>query len=387
MSYDIAIVGEAWEASFAAATARAMAAHLPAGARVIVPPAFADGVAAVLQRPLTILPVSGGFLPYTLLREQLAPRRDRGLLSIAAGAMPEGSLPVERLGRALHRPRVVEWMPAANDEGTTLLGFRPPPHRPPAEPRHERTRIGTMELWTVDAGDSYFQGLLSLGDESCPPLWPQYGKGKPIFAYNTNDFSEPPPQPHDDYFILGSGLLGLRLVAESEPPADARVIVYDINHNQLSWAQFLLEAAEDSPELEDVMRAFRQRFPDIAIRDVMPHERSNSLRQAAWYAANRNKLVTLRQRVDFSFVQCDLLTNPGTLLNRIRPGRRLFFMFLDLFVVWNVESDRARVEYHPGMAASLCDLVESSAGGSVRFLPARGVSGIQLSPESPFAGG
>jgi hypothetical protein len=62
-------------------------------------------------------------------------------------------------------------------------------------------------------------------------------------------------------------------------------------------------------------------------------------------------------------------------------------MFLDLFVVWNVESDRARVEYHPGMAASLCDLVEASAGGSVSFLPARGVSGIQLSPESPFAGG
>lgn len=390
MSLAVGILGEAWEAPFARATARSLDRWLPEGARVIVPGPLAGEVAAAISRPCVELPGPPGFAEFPELRRcAVAAGADGDLLLLAAGTLPSREQPLERLGAPWGSERAVEWLPRAGGGPETVLHFAPPPHAPPARPRHRRRREGRLEVVEVDGGAGYFQGLTALlaspdAGPACA-LWRQYGLRRPVFTRNTNDFGEAPPPAHDDYCILGSGLLGLRMVVESRPAAGARVFVYDINPDQLDWIRTVLEAAGEVEELAAVEERLAARHPGVAVREVQPHEAANARRQAKWFRRHRGSLAALARELEWHFVVCDLLTDPAPLLARLAPSRSLFFMYLDLFMVWHLSGAAGRVEDHAGMAASCEQLLRSRAGERVTFLPGAASTGFQLQPESPFA--
>jgi hypothetical protein len=384
----VAIVGEEWEAGFARATARSLAVWLPADAKVCVPAELERTVAGVCPGSLHIAAAArSGFQQYEEIRRRILQEAKYydGLLLLAAGTLPGDDPPLERLGAPWRQERVIEWHPATKDSSPTILRFRQPPHRPPPLPRHTVKRVGALNLWTIDGGSEYFQALLSLNGAGSPPIWSQYGARRPIFAYNTNDFSEPPISTHDEYFILGSGLLGLRLIAESRPAAGTRVVVYDINPDQLLWIKYVLEACREIAELEDVIRSFRTKYETVEVRPVLRHEDDNASLQAEWYRSNRQSLYEIGSALNWEFLECDLWNDPVNLLSRVRPVPRLFFMYLDLFMVWRIEEDLPWVENHAGAALSLENSVKTRAKGQVTFLPGDQSARFQLPSGSPFA--
>ena len=298
----------------------------------------------------------------------------------------------------------MEWIPRRGDGAESVLHFAPPPHSPPPWPRHQRRREGRLEVVEVDGGEGYFQGLAALGgsdgsdssdssDGSDRParsaargaLWPQYGPRRPVFTYNTNDWNELPPPAHDDYCILGSRLLGLKMVAESRPAPGARVVVYDINPDQLNWIRTVLEAAGEVAETAGLVDRFVGRHPGVSVRERLPHEEANARRQSRWFRRHRRRLACLARELDWHFLVCDLLTDPTPLLTRLGASRSLFFMYLDLFMVWHLEGAVRWVEDHAGMAVSLERLLRSRVSGPVTFLPGPTSAHFQLQPWSPFA--
>lgn len=387
MGITVAVVGEEWEAGFARVTARSFATWLPEGAEVCIPSELERAVADLCPRPPRICaPAREGFQGYAEIRERLLREAGGdGLLLLAAGTLPASQGVARRPGAPLSRERAVEWH-APEGVGTPRLpDFRPPPHSPPARPRHASERVGTLDVWTVEGGREYFQALPALSDAGGAPVWSQYGARRPVFVYNTNDFDEPPPEPHDQYFILGSGLLGLRMIAESRPKPGARVLVYDINPDQLLWIKFVLEVCGEAAEFSEVVERFRARHGRVEVRAVLPHEAENAARQAEWYGRNRRLLSETASRLSWEFLECDLWNDPAALLGRVRSARSLFFMYLDLFVVWRLGGGAPWVEIHAEAAASLEAAVRGRAGGSVTFLPGPGSARFQLHPESPFA--
>ncbi len=388
MSLTVAIVGEEWEAGFARATARSFTRWLPADAEVCVAAELARTVADVCPRRLRISAATRpGFQEYAEVRRRVLRDADGGdgILLLAAGTLPIDDHPLERLGASWRQERVVEWHAPTEEAHPSVLRFQGPPHCPPNRPRHTVERVGALDVWNIDGGRSYFQALTELNGAGGPPVWSQYGARRPVFAYNTNGFSEPPIAAHDEYIILGSGLLGLRMIAESGPDTGARVLVYDINPDQLLWIRFLLEASGEVAELEEVVEEFQSRYPAVIVRPVLAHEAANAFRQAAWYRRNRRRLAEIRSMLSWEFLECDLWTDPATLLNRVLPVRRLFFMYLDLFVVWHIADESSWVEKHSEMAVSLEEAIRRRAKGFVSFLPGPHSEVFQLQPESPFA--
>jgi hypothetical protein len=340
----LVIVGEAWEAPFAAATLRDAARRLPASATILVPPELA-GIAGPR-------PVSGIGRP---------PGRFRGLDEIVADVR-------ELLGSS--RYRLVQ----AGAPG-------PPRHRPPARRRHRHRQTGELDIWTADTGDGYFAALLAQPGSPRAPVWPMYGPGRPVFTVNTNDFNERPPGRHDDYVILGSGLLGLRMVVHGDPGPGARVLVYDINPDQLAWSRFVLARAGQAATLAELERSFQARHPRVVIRASLPHERDNAAAQAAWYQAHRRELAALPGRVNLRWLEVDLLNRPGNLLGMLRPDRSVFFTYLDLFVVWHMQDSPPWIVEFPGLARSLENEVRRRAAAAT-FQPGPGSRVLQL-PERP----
>jgi hypothetical protein len=206
-----------------------------------------------------------------------------------------------------------------------------------------------------------------------------------VFTYNTNNFDEAPVEAHDDYVILASGLLGLRMIVDSKPSNGARIIVYDINSDQLRWLKFVLKVSGEISDFEKVIERFRSQSHSASVRSVLPHESTNASCQAEWYRKNHYRLAELVPQVEWEFVECDVWTAPSVLLNRLRPGRKLFFMYLDLFMVWHVNDDCPWVENYANIAASLEDSVKERARGPVTFLPGKRSSAFQIQLGSPFA--
>lgn len=388
MSITVAIVGEAWEAPFVRATAHSLAQWLPPDAAVCVPSELVRSVADVYPRPVRVVAATEpGFQGYEDLRRRVLRENERGqgVLLLAAGALPLDEKPLERLGASQVLERVFEWCSPTEDAAPSVLRFQEPPHRPHAHPRHTVERVGKLDLWTIDGEGNYFQGLSRLNHAGGPPVWRQYGSSCPVFVYNTNEFDEAPIATHDDYFILGSGLLGLRMVAESKPRADARVVVYDINPDQLEWIKFVLEASDEVAELTEVTERFRTKHDHVAVRPVLTHEANNAARQRDWYRQNRDRLSYMKSNLTWEFVECDLWNDAAALLDRMRPERRLFFMYLDLFIVWRLEGEAPWVEDHAGAARSLEAAVKARTHSQVTFLPGPNSARFQLHPESPFA--
>ena len=388
MSLTVAIIGEMWEASFARATARSLAGWLPQDAEIVVPFELGRAVIDVCPRqPLVLPPAPPGFQSYKRVREQTLKQLGddhQGVLLLFAGTSPANDQPIERLGSPFTFERVVEWVPPYGGGPLTVIHFERSHHSPPVNPEHNVTSTGSLDLWALDAGDNYFQALVKIADSSGPPLWPQYGCHQPVFAYNTNEFYEPSVDTHDDYFILGSGLLGLRMVIESQPRNGARVIVYDINPDQLLWTRFVLENAGDMPEFDRLIQVFGSKYPHVEIRSVLPHESQNAYRQQDWYRRNHKLISKIVSNLKWEFIQCDLLTNPLPVFNRLLPLRSLFFMYLDLFVVWHIDGETPWVENYAGMASSLENIVRERTGSYVTFLPGRHSASFQLQPTSPF---
>jgi hypothetical protein len=265
-----------------------------------------------------------------------------------------------------------------------VIGDDPVPvHRPRTPRRHRCRRIGAVDVWTADTCDGYFATLMSGAAGPQAPVWPAYGPGQPVFTFNTNDFDERPPAAHDDYAILGSGLLGLRMVLESGPAASARVYVYDINPDQLAWCQFVLARCGRVGTLNALVRLFAASRPDVTVRDPLPHETANVARQADWYAANRHALAGLTGVVEFHWLVTDLLTRPADVLSVLRPDRSVYFMYLDLFVVWNTRSASPWIIQFPDHARSL-EIEVRRLASSAAFLPGPHSRVLQLG-ESPIA--
>jgi len=348
----LVIVGEDWEAAFAAVTLRDVASWLPESARIFAPPELAH--------------VTG---PRPVLAIGQPPGRFRSLQEIVAD--------VHRL--LGNQPYLLVQAGAARPG-------EPPRHRPPARRRHRCRRAGAMDIWTADTGDGYFAALLAEPGDHRTPIWSAYGPGRSVFTVNTNDFCEPPPSRHDDYIILASGLLGLRMVLQGNPAPGARVLVYDINPDQLAWCQFLLAHAAEADTLAELERSFRACRPSVMIRAKLPHEQANAAAQAAWYEAHRHQLAVLPARLDLQWLEVDLLNRPADLLGRLRSERSVFFMYLDMFVVWHVHDRPAWIAEFPDLARSLEKEVRHRARAAT-FLPGPSSRVLQLhGPPRPDGG-
>ena len=389
MRLALGIVGESWEVPFARSTLERLRYTSPAE-MILLPEELAN---AADETRLPVVPVPApteGFRSYSEIRETLlgaAPRDVDGVLLLAAGAFPERKSWITRLSAAYARDRVVEWIPAEPRFGASILHVRPPPHAPPARPAHRRRRFGRLDLWTVDNGDGYFSALLAEERRAQTPVYPQYGRGMRLFTYNTNRFRPVPLEPHDDYFIVASGLLGLRSILESHPRANARVVVYDIQEAALDWIRFLLAEAHGHAELPALIREFQRNHPSVAVREVLPHEESNAKRQREWYGENHAAISDLAKRLCWEFVPCDLLQSPRPLLERLRRGRATFLMHLDLFTVWHFRPRATWVEDHVGLVRSFTEAVRTRVGDPVTFYPRLSDERFELAAGSPFAAG
>ena len=173
------------------------------------------------------------------------------------------------------------------------------------------------------------------------------------------------------------------MVVESNPRPGARVIVYDINPDQLAWSRYLVTQAGRHATLDDVERGFLAARPDVRSRATLEHERANAEAQARWYAANRRLVVGTAARVDVTFVTVDLLISPGSLLAWLRPDRTAFLMYLDLFAVWHVMADPPWIAHLPAVAAALEREVQRRVA-EASFLPGPGSDRLQLAA-SPLA--
>lgn len=390
MNLTVAIIGEAWEAAFVRATIRSLPEWLPQDADVCVPSEFKHSLSDCYPHSVRVVgSAQPGFQRYEDLRHRmLREAGSKGVLLLAAGTLPLRDKPLEHLGASQVRERVFEWHAPTEDAAPSVLRFQQPPHSPPARPRHTVKRVGALDLWTIDGECNYFQGLTHLNHGAVSPVWKQYGSHRPIFVYNTNEFDEPAVAAHDEYYILGSGLLGLRMVAESKPETGARVVVYDINPDQLLWIKFVLaEASAEVAELEKVIERFRARHPSVEVRPVLAHETDNAARQAAWYRQHYEQLHNLKSKLRWEFIECDLWNEPAVLLDRLNPTSSLFFLYLDLFTVWQMEGESVWVEDHAGAARSLEAAIRARTKGSVTFLPGPESTRFQLHPQSPFARG
>jgi hypothetical protein len=388
MNLTVAVIGETWEAAFVRATLRSLPEWLPQEAQVCVLSEFKHCLDDRFPRSVRFVDATKpGFQSYEDMRERVLAENGegKGVLLLAAGALPVGTKPLEYLGASQTRERVFEWHAPIENAATSVLCFQQPPHSPPARPRHTVKRAGALDLWTIDGECNYFQGLTHLQQGDAPPVWTQYGLHRPVFVYNTNEFDEPPIAVHDEYCILGSGLLGLRMVAESRPEPGARVVVYDINPDQLLWIKFVLEVCAEIAELDEVIEQFGAKHPSLTIRPVFAHEQDNASRQAEWYRQHRELLHQLRSKLHWEFVECDLWNEPTVLFNRMNRTGNLFFMYLDLFVVWHTDNGSPWVEDHIAAARSLEALIRARTRGQVTFLPGPDSTRFQLHPESPFA--
>jgi hypothetical protein len=351
----VIIAGEVWELPPAARTLRALSGRDGTHRAVLVPPEL-GGLAELAQVPPypqvgIVGEPPGRFRDYREIAADLA-RRYPGVRIVAAGS--DGS---------------------RGPDGA-------PVHSPPYPRQHVRRRAGGLDVWTADTGDGYFRALTaSAAAGPAPPVWAAYGAGRPVFTRNTNDFGELAPPAHDDYMILGSGLLGWRMVLESEPGPGARVFVYDINPGQLEWSRHVLREAARIPDLSRLEQAFAATWP-YPLRGPLPHERANAGAQARWYAAHHQDLGALARRVQVEYLLVDLLSSPAVLLSRLRPDRSAFFMYLDLFTVWHVGDSPPWIIELPGLARSLEREVRR-ASAAASFLPGPSSRTLQLDG-SPF---
>jgi hypothetical protein len=380
--YAVAIAGEAWEAAFAAATALNAARWVAPDVELWIPEEFMRAIGTISRKIHVVPALSPGFQDYQDIRARML-AAGGPLLLLAAGAMASRPQPLDRLGGPFSEPRCVEWF--ADGAGPTVLHFDPPQHRPPTVPQHRSRREGALMVWELDTGTGYYDGLLPLNPWDCPPVFQNYGPAAPVFLFNTNRFDEPPVGGHQQYAILASGLLGLRLVLESSPPPGARIIVYDINPHQLDWFKFLLKHARTGPEMDDARIQFMALHPNVAVRPVQLHEAANAATQAAWYRENHLRIGRAARELEWEFVVCDLMTEPGSVLDRLEPSRTTMFMYLDVFLIWHTNAGAPWVEDHAGIARSLEQLVRGRVNEFVTFVPGDASCRFQLSPESPFA--
>jgi hypothetical protein len=351
----VIVAGEAWELPMAQLTLDTLAGH-GAADEVLLPPELAglrSAAAAPAQTPrIRVIGVPPGrFRCYNDIVTDLARRRPDARI-VAAGSN------------------------SAADPDCV------PVHQPPRPRCHAHRRIGDLDVWTVDSGEGYFPALVTVGIAPARPVWTVYGEGRPVFTRNTNDFAEPAPLAHDDYVILGSGLLGWRMVLESDPSAGARVLVYDINPDQLAWSRHVLCRAAVESDLVRLERDFDAAHPAARRRPPMPHEQDNADAQARWYAEHHRELGSLAGRLQVEHVLVDLLNTPAGLLDRLRLERSAFFMYLDLFTVWQVADRPPWICEFPGLARSLEGEVSRRCAAAT-FLPGPGLHTLQLAG-SPF---
>jgi hypothetical protein len=383
MIFVLGIVAEPWERAYAWATVDACLGLIPSCDRLLVPD-FLAPLPDTIRTGVEVVPVAcgHGFASADSVTDAIAAAAGVSpLLLLSAGALPTepGSVPDVIAGV---RP-AFRWTGPPSQLPALVQEWSTPVHRPPAVPRHMHRRFGTLDVWRVDTGEHYFQAIDSLS--GLPPVFSQYGRAAPLFIYNTSDFSEPPPPPCDDYVILGSGLLGLRLVSESNPPPGARLLVYDINPGALIWTDFVLSNAHRLQTFPDLVDAFRVEHPDIAIREIAMHEHENAGEQECWYRDRRAAVAAL-SHLERVMVQVDVLTAPSALFRLLRSDCRTMVMYLDLFVPWNITGTSPWVCDAPDIARSFETAVRDIVRSPVHFVPSDRTQGFQISPQSPFLG-
>lgn len=381
--FSVAIVGEGWEAAFAAGTAATLARWAPPDTVIWTSEEYVQAFSSLPNAVRFVAPRSGGFQSYGEIRLRiLSAIPGTRILVLAAGVLPEGPQPLESLGASYGTPRHVEWI--SPDTGPTVMYFSRPAHRPPAQPIHRTRQEGLLTLWEVDGGDRYYLGLRAQNRFNLPAVFRNYGPARPIFTYNTNSFDEPLTGRHEQYVILASGLLGLRLILESDPSENSKAIVYDINPWQLAWIRYLLAHAAQSNNIDTMIEQFTTAHPGVDVRPLQAHERDNATEQREWYRLNHKRLPLVAEKLRWEFVQCDLLTAPDVLLDKLEPDRTTMFMYLDIFLIWNVETDHPWVEHHLGIARSLEACIRETIRKHVSFVPGPESRRFQLSRNSPF---
>ncbi len=357
------LLAEPWEGVFAIATAKAVADRL--GALAVLAPAFLrphlNAIAAVT---VEYVDLPAGYPTLESVTEILVAAAARQ----AHWQLPAGALPLPGPGKG------------------APIALSAPIHRPPEPRAHCVETRGKVDVWRLDTGESYFDALAALPRPfEEPPQWSQYGPMAAVFAVNTSPFLPVVAGRADRYVILGSGLIGLRAVAESDPCDGAEVIVYDINPRQLDWVRHVLDNVSSIDNLDDMIATFSSAHPGAWVRPIAPHEEANAALQRHWYARSRGRLSEISTRLTWRMVQVDIWSHPEPLFDLLsRPVGHTFFLYLDLFQVWDVAGATPWIADMPDLARSLERAVRTHAGGEVAFFPTDPEGQVVLNPDNPL---
>jgi hypothetical protein len=369
----VGVAAEGWERPFAWATVSALLKVVPSDCKILVPDIILPVPSDLLGSGdrITIVKCPSGFLARDQVRALLVGEAaDRPLLAVDAGSRPGGN----------GQDAVFTWSGVSEQTPPYAPSFSRPIHQPPVRHTHGLRKAGRMDVWRVDTGTGYFKSIADV--EGRGGVWSQYGEDAPVFVYNTNRFHEMKSAPKDKYYILGSGLLGLRMVMESEPDDSAELVIYDINPKQISWVECVLEHAHENATLADLISSFKELHPEAKVRPVAPHEAENARLQDEWYANNRQGLARLNM-LRRTHLKVDLLTETSVLIDSLKGARSVSFLYLDLFVVWHHAGRDSWVEEYPDLAAAFRQLVRAECVQSAEFFPSEHEQ-VQIATDSPY---
>ncbi|WJS05546.1 hypothetical protein [Roseibium aggregatum] len=246
---------------------------------------------------------------------------------------------------------------------------------------HRVHHVGKLKVVTVDADAGSYRAQWLRG--SCQGKWIDYGAGQPIFTYNTNNFDEASPSKCDTYVVVASGLLGLKMIIESSPDPDARIVIFDINQHQLDWSHFVIEHAGEERDFTALNAAFQAERPELSLRAVLPHERANAKMQNDWFANHHRSVAALRDN-PITWIRANLLHDPNPVLSQLPPEGQTFFMYLDIFLPWLHGEATPTVLDLRQLAAEFRAEVIDRTNSETQFLPREIAHEIQLPEHSPW---
>lgn len=311
------------------------------------------------------------FVPGYVLDTGLFPDAER-IVRIDVGQGFVGRNAVEKLLRE-----------AAGDRDAVVISFGPKIDTTGdcATPDHCVHHVGKLEVVTINAcaGSYRAQWLRDTGLGN----WISYGSGQPIFTHNTNRFDEAPPPKNDTYVVVASGLLGLKMIVESRPDPQARIVIFDINQHQLDWSQYVIAHAAKESDFTSLNAAFQAEHPELPIRQVLAHERANAEAQNAWYAAHHSDIAALGDH-PITWTRANLLNDPAPLLSQLSPVGRTFLMYLDIFLPWlHREGPPTVLDLHQLAAEFRAEVIDRT-NSETNFLPRLVTHEIQLPDHSPW---
>jgi hypothetical protein len=246
-------------------------------------------------------------------------------------------------------------------------------------PDHRVHYMGKLEVVTIaaSAGSYWAQWLRKTGQSN----WISYGSGQAIFTHNTNRSDEALQPRSATYVALAFGLLGLKMIVQSRPNPDARIVIFEISQHQLCWSRFMIARAAGGPYLTALNATFQAEHAERPIRHVLAHESANAEAQDAWFAPHHRDIAALKCQ-QITWTRANLLHHPAPVLSQLSPEGRTFVMYVDIFLPWlHRDGPPTVLELHRLAAEFRAEVIDRT-NSETESLPREVAHEIQLPDQS-----